>query len=403
MTLYSYSRINTFKNCKYQYKLQYIDKIKTEVEGIEAFMGQRIHETLEKLYSDLILSKINPLEKLIEIYNQKWEEKWHDKVLIVKAGMTAEDYRHAGEVAIKDYYSNYHPFDQAKPLWTEHRVMITLDNNDKYRLQGYIDRLDRRADGVLEIHDYKGSKNLPTQIKIDSDEQLALYQLAVQEAYPEAQGIELVWHYVLFNVELRSIRTTEQLNELESQYKSLIDEIESTTEFPLNESRLCDWCGYWENCPSKKHILKIDELPIEERKLEEGYILVDEFAQLKEREKEINADLEAVKEKLIEYAKTKDVEVIRGTKKSAKVSIQLEKFFPSKSSDEATFKELEELLHEAGVWDQVSNLNTRKLMKDLETGDLPDELIKKLASYLIEEEKERIYLRSLKEEEEDNE
>ena len=167
---------------------------------------------------------------------KKWSETWHDKVKIVNKSMTAEDYKRAGEKAIKDYYSQYYPFDQTRPLWTEHRVMITL-GDDKYKLQGYIDRLDKCEDGMLEIHDYKGSKNLPTQTALDSDKQLALYQLAVSEAYPEAKGIRLVWHYVLFNEELHSTRTQEQLDELVTEYRELIDEIESITEFPMKSSK----------------------------------------------------------------------------------------------------------------------------------------------------------------------
>ena len=49
---YSYSRLNTFKNCPHQYKIIYIDKIKKQDESIEAYMGKRVHETLEWLYLD---------------------------------------------------------------------------------------------------------------------------------------------------------------------------------------------------------------------------------------------------------------------------------------------------------------------------------------------------------------
>ena len=78
MTVYSYSRVNTYHTCPYKYKLQYIDKIKLEEEGIEAFMGSRVHETLEKLYLDLNKSRLDTIEELVEYYNQIWSENWHD-------------------------------------------------------------------------------------------------------------------------------------------------------------------------------------------------------------------------------------------------------------------------------------------------------------------------------------
>jgi len=51
MTVYSHSRISTFENCPYQYKLKYIDRKKPEISTtIEAFMGSMVHEALEDLY-----------------------------------------------------------------------------------------------------------------------------------------------------------------------------------------------------------------------------------------------------------------------------------------------------------------------------------------------------------------
>jgi putative RecB family exonuclease len=57
MTIYSHSRLETFKICPLKYKFSYIDKIKREEEGIEAFLGSRFHEVMERIYKDLPLRK----------------------------------------------------------------------------------------------------------------------------------------------------------------------------------------------------------------------------------------------------------------------------------------------------------------------------------------------------------
>ena len=63
MVVYSHSRLSTFEQCPHKFKLQYIDKVETEVEqSVEAFMGVRTHETLEKLYRDLQYQKENTLD-----------------------------------------------------------------------------------------------------------------------------------------------------------------------------------------------------------------------------------------------------------------------------------------------------------------------------------------------------
>ena len=61
--------------------------------------------------------------------------------------------------------------------------MVNFDlGSENYRLRGVIDRLEKTKEDTLEIHDYKASGNLPTQDKLDEDRQLALYQIALEEA-----------------------------------------------------------------------------------------------------------------------------------------------------------------------------------------------------------------------------
>jgi putative RecB family exonuclease len=365
-------------------------------------MGSRVHETLEKLYKDLVLSKMNTVEELIESYNESWKKEWHDEVFINRDDMTEEDYRKTGERAIRGYYATYHPFDQNKTLWTENMVVFSL-GDEEHKLRGVVDRLDKTPEGIFEIHDYKASQRMPTQEKMDKDRQLALYQIAVMEAYPDTENVELVWHYVLYDQEIRSRRTKKQLEELKKEYIEAIDEIEAAEDFPPNETGLCNWCGYWEHCPAKKHLIKIDEMPEKERKKEKGFVLVDRYVELKEQSSHLGEEIEEVKEQLIEYARDNDLEVVRGTEKRARVSIKTEKRLPSKSSDEDAYFEVVDLVKKAGVWEAESTLNTRKLARDLESGNLPDTLAKKLKSMISKEESARIYLSNLKEGDEPDE
>jgi hypothetical protein len=48
---YSHSRLSFYEQYLQKFKLQYIDKVETEAEKtVEAVLGSRIHETLEKFY-----------------------------------------------------------------------------------------------------------------------------------------------------------------------------------------------------------------------------------------------------------------------------------------------------------------------------------------------------------------
>ena len=126
MTRYSYSKIGTYEDCPRKFKYQYVDKLDVEgFESIEAFMGTRVHEALEKLYEAKKFTKTIPLSKLLEFYRKEWDRNWHDNIKIVK-DYKPEHYKKLGERCIRDYYESYKPFDRGRILGTEVRVNLKV-------------------------------------------------------------------------------------------------------------------------------------------------------------------------------------------------------------------------------------------------------------------------------------
>jgi len=163
MPIYSDSRLSMYEECPFKYKLRYRDNIKRDIEGVEGFLGSRVHETLKKCYDDLRLTRLDTLSDLLAYYNKIWQENWNDSIIIVKADLTQAHYRALGEKMIETYYNRYAPFDQDITMGTELGLNFPLDDDSKYRMRGYIDRLSRTQDGTYEIHDYKTSAHLPGQ------------------------------------------------------------------------------------------------------------------------------------------------------------------------------------------------------------------------------------------------
>ncbi len=401
MPVYSHSQLATYETCPQKYKLSYIDKIEVETEGIEAFMGSRVHETLEKLYRDLKVTKLNTLEELLDFYHQSWEKNWNDLIQIVRKNYGAEDYCHLGEKCVKDYYKRYYPFDHGKTLGLEEYIYFPLEEEQGYWIRGYIDRLTLVDSSILEIHDYKTSNRLPAQEDTHSDRQLALYQMGVAEKWQGVQEVRLIWHYLTFDTEIHSSRTPDQLHRLRQATLELIQKIEADRQFLPKEGPLCNWCDYQRFCPKRKHRIATENLPPNEYLSEEGVALVNQYVGLKEKKRmfdeEIDVELAKIEEALFAYARREELEAIFGSDHVAKIKMEKKEKYPLKGDPARRL--LDELIKKAGKWMEVSDLNPWMLARVIGRGGWPPSLAKKIKEFSTVEESRSVAISPLKERE----
>ncbi len=249
MVIYSHSRLSTFEQCPLQFKLKYIDKLKPEIkETIEAFLGHQVHETLRFVYEQVARGIILQLDEVLKYFIEIWNREFNNEIKIIKQEYDAEHYFHKGIKFLIDYFCKHSPFKD-NTIATEKRIMINLDFEGKYKLQGYIDRLVHNKDtNIYEIHDYKTNGFLKSQEELDKDRQLALYAMGIKNNFENVKEVHLVWHFLAFNKKIISKRTDQELESLKQEIIELINKIESTTEFPPNPSKLCKWCGFRNNC-----------------------------------------------------------------------------------------------------------------------------------------------------------
>jgi putative RecB family exonuclease len=250
VTEYSHSRLSSFENCPRQFKYRYVDGLKVESEGVEAFMGKRVHEILERLYHHVARHERPPsLAQVLDRFRQDWERSWHAKIVIVRTENPRSYYMERGERCLENYYRGHYPFTSGRTVAVEKTLQLQLDTEGRYKLRGIVDRIVSHAEGRFEIHDYKTGAFLPGQQSLDRDRQLALYQIGLEQTYADVQEVELVWHYLIHNRTLRSRRSAEALAELRRSTMQLIDSIEAESEYRARPGPLCRWCDYATICP----------------------------------------------------------------------------------------------------------------------------------------------------------
>lgn len=367
MTCYSHSRISCFEQCKYKFKLQYIDKVKVDVPTtVEAFMGDHVHRTLEKLYADLKFQKINPKKELIKFFNNNWKKEWTDEILIAKEGLTSDNYRMMGEKFISDYYDHYKPFDEMTIIGLETEERMTLPDGNQYHIR--IDKLGCNGT-TYYVCDYKTNSRMKDQEDADSDKQLAMYSIWIKDKFKDAKKVILKWHMLAFDKEVTSGRSDKELEKLQNEIIVKIKEIESTADYPTNVTALCNYCIFKQICPSFKHEIELEEKTPEEFKQDDGVKFVDQFSELQAKEREIKKEMEIIKNNLIEFAKQKEVNVVFGSNKKASVKPYDKVVYPE--DKEAFIK----LIKDKGFYDEASMLCYPKLNSMILKNTIDKEII----------------------------
>ena len=266
---FSYSSLQSYLKCPAQFQFRYVKKIFKKEEGVEAFMGKRVHETIEYIYNHKKENKILSIDQILNYFFMIWQKKWHSKIAIVNKRILPVDqernielwekyaafYFRTGENCLTKFYKLNHPFNQNE-YSSEYKIDFLLDQDKNYRMKGVIDRLDCDINGNWFIHDYKTGKRVFKQSEADNDMQLGLYQIGLQQKMKFINSVTLVWHFLQQrqeNIMIYSTRTKSDLNKLIIKIKNIIDEIKLQLDrnkvMKPRKTYLCNWCYYWKECP----------------------------------------------------------------------------------------------------------------------------------------------------------
>lgn len=231
-TQYSPSRLGTYQTCPRQYWFQYVRKLPRRAWASQSF-GISLHRTLQTIHETGGPGK---LEDGLATLESSW----------TGAGYASREQEaealSRGKELLAQYYTDW-SVQEGTPILLEKRLSAPYKDT---MLLGILDRVDRHADGRLEIIDYKSGR-MPETIGPATVQQLAIYDHLVRVKLDETPARHSV-HYLSSNARITLPFTESVLEEvLEGAYET-IQRLEQDERFEPRVERHCHFCDYSRTC-----------------------------------------------------------------------------------------------------------------------------------------------------------
>lgn len=405
---YSFSSLNTFRNCPKQFEFEKIKKVSVpKVEMAHSCLGTIIHDVLKQLYRRTADGVTMSLEDTLAMYESSWAERDQKTITVGSDYMGIDDYIKNGRKMLTTFFQRYHPFDQHTVLDVEMRLTFNLPGTD-FKFIAIVDRLLKKDDGTVEICDYKTGRRMTRAADPDFYYQMGLYQLAVQASFPQWDKIELAQYFLRMDEVVSDTLTPDRVEQLiEDLRLAVIETIEAERrdDFPTKEGPLCNFCDYIDLCPAKRHRLMLkneeeqesDSVAPEQQAFQKATELLDKNDQLKQ----LKAETDALKSDLIRLSTELGVNRVEGDGGYVSVKSSREEKFITKTADPKAFSELSFIARQLEL-DDYFKLDNLALMKEIyRTKRLDEVSLAKLAPFVVEKETHRVTTRRSKRSESD--
>ena len=262
LPVFSYSKMEVFKNCPLQYRYKYIEKKYSQDTSIALELGSLCHYVLEQKGKMIVSGETVDYEKLNDILMNgvtETDEKTKEKLLGVNQLKRKyfEVWHEADNASGASYDEKIKLFDKVlhnemeetdwKPTYFEKPFEFVWDN--KVILKGFIDRIDTK-DGQYRTVDYKTSKKVYEQSKLATSLQFGVYALAILNEFG-VLPIESEYRFILIDDKQYAL-TKGWENRLIKAMDKVFGDIEASEKksvFIPKPSPLCHWCNFCQTNP----------------------------------------------------------------------------------------------------------------------------------------------------------
>jgi DNA helicase II / ATP-dependent DNA helicase PcrA len=256
---FSHSRFWVYRQCGMRYAFEYVYRVPSlERKGYFTF-GSAIHSAFEefaKARREARAAGEEPpgLEALKRAFDEVWVPEAHADQ------QEAQHYRGRSDALLRRFYDKeLASLDQVVAV--ERDFVLELEAGEgmaPVRVRGKIDRIDRLADGSIEIIDYK-TGNPKSQADVERDEQLSTYALALARGavVDETTGAplpapsKLTLFFTEADLKRSTTRSPEQIEAHAADLVALATRIRDGDFTARPDAWRCAGCDYRRICPSR--------------------------------------------------------------------------------------------------------------------------------------------------------
>lgn len=268
----SYSGLEVFKNCPYQFNLKYGEKKYTKETTLALELGSLCHLILELkcnyikegkpvdydyLHFILKYGSIDTNEKTkehilgVDELKRKYFEEWYEPDNA--SGMTYAEKMEIFERVIDEEMSDisiWHPIYAELPFEFVYK--------DRVIFNGFIDRVDINVFGGFRVTDYKTSKKQFESAKVVTSLQFGIYAMAIYQEFGQIP-VSFLYRFILLDEDQIAMSYGWE-KRLEKTLDNILDKMDKNKKTGIwmpKPSPLCHWCNYSITNP-KAHEFKDD-------------------------------------------------------------------------------------------------------------------------------------------------
>ncbi len=254
-TYESHSSLSTYRECPLRYAFRYVEHVPGEERPDQYAFGSGIHHAFEVFVRERIRAdRTGGRTPGADLLWAALDESLAGSGLSPDA---VEEARLRARPALELFLANEEA-RAVEPVAVEIGFGITVRPpglDDGIRFVGYIDRVDRSANGDIEILDYKTGR-LRDQADVDADRQLTAYAFAAArgalrdpatgDPLPAASRLGL--YFADVGVTIWTSRDTAALGAFEADLVRTVERIRRR-DFPARPAEWrCRWCEYGNAC-----------------------------------------------------------------------------------------------------------------------------------------------------------